>query len=233
MNVISRAICRVLGLMIVLTYLFAPAPAYADCDVGGPICNAFGRAKLVFLGDVVEVTSPKAGSPALRVRFRVIEAFKGVSDSDLVLAFQLSPEEFRFVQGQRLLVYASQWRGYWKAGCTRTREAVSTDSELAAVRGLSQNRSGGLVYGELWDLESDHRSPAGIRVKLRRDGTPRDVETVTDIHGRFQFPWIPEGHYSLIVVGADRYRDVERSVEVKANSGCIAVQPLRLELRNR
>jgi hypothetical protein len=231
MNVISRAVWHAVGLAIVLTYFIAPTPAYADCAAPGPICDAFRRATIVFLGDVAEITAPKTGSRALRVRFRVIEGFKGVSASDLALAFEPSSEEFNFVQGQRLLVYAIQWRGYWMAACTRTREAVSTDSEVAAVRGLSQNRSGGLVYGELWNPESDRSSLAGIRIKLRRDGTPRDIETLTDSFGRFQFPWVPEGHYSLIVVGADRYRDVERSVDVKVDSGCIAVKPFQLELR--
>jgi hypothetical protein len=165
------------------------------------------------------------------IRFRVIERFKGVSASDLRLSFAVSSEEFNFIQGQLLLVYASQWEGKWVAACTRTREAVSTDSEVAALRGLSQGKSGGLIYGELWNPRMGLRYSIGARIRLRRDGSSGIVGTVTDAHGRFQFPWIPEGRYSLIVVGTDQYRDVEQSVDVKADSGCISVKPIRLESR--
>ena len=209
----------------------APTLSFAECAAPAPICDTYQQAKIVFLGEVIEVAAPKAAPHALRVLFRVTEGIKGVSGSHLTLAFARSSEEFHFVKGQQVLVYARQWRGYWFAGCTRTKEAIATDPEVAVVRGLSQGQSGGFVYGEIWSPTTEIRSMAGIRLKLRRDGTPLVVETVTDVFGRFQFPWLTAGRYSLIVIGGDRYWDAERSLDVKENSGCIAVQPFRLELR--
>ncbi|MCI0662095.1 MAG: carboxypeptidase-like regulatory domain-containing protein [Acidobacteria bacterium] len=230
MKVMPRVFWCFIRLSILFLWVLTPTSAYAECAVPGPICESFKRATIVFHGEVIEVVAPKGKSGVLKVKFRILEGFKGVSASELRLAFGPSSEEFHFVQGKRLLVYASQWQGLWSAECTRTREAISTDSEVAAVRGLSQSQSGGLLYGELRNPVQEFRYPVGVRVKLRRDGLSGAVVTTTDYHGRFQFPWIPEGRYSLTVAGRDRYREVQRSVEVKANSGCMAIEPIRREI---
>lgn len=233
MKIRTRGIWCFIQASILFMWVLTPASAYAECAVPGPICESFKRATIVFHGEVVEVVAPKAKYGLVKVQFRKLEGFKGISSSNLAtLTFRFSYLDFQFVQGQRLLVYGFRREGELSTACTRTREAVSTDSEVAAVRGLSRGQSGGLLYGELWNPVEGFRNKVGVPVKLRRDGLSGAVVTTTDAHGRFQFPWVPEGRYLLTVAGTDRYREVQRTVDVKANSGCMAVEPIRREITN-
>ncbi len=104
----------------------------AQCIVPPAPCEALKKADYVFLGDVEAqpgAASEEAGPGAGRrlpqvVRFRIIEAFKGVAASDRHIEARNRADGADmtvFRAGNRYLVYAKRERdGVWSTECSRT-----------------------------------------------------------------------------------------------------------------
>ena len=200
-----------------------------------PICDAFKGAELVLLADVEDVTvGPNSNSFQVEVRVRVVEQFKGTLRSDQTIVFERpSVESFQFVKGQRVLVYANQSQGRLSSACTRTREAMATDGEVAALRALASGQPGGLVNGGLWSVEGGQarNRHGGVRVSLR--GAGLKMQVTTEPNGTFQFGWAPPGAYILSVEGVDGYQSETRTVVIDRRSGCVAVPSILLRRRGQ
>jgi hypothetical protein len=102
----------------------------------------FRRATYVFLGDVAALKREKAPSVDFQVRFKVLERFKGVRDDELTLRFKSTSNEFRFAEGQRILLYAYKFGTEVTAGCSRTRLATAEDPEVRELRQLASGKTG-------------------------------------------------------------------------------------------
>jgi hypothetical protein len=95
----------------------------AECLSPPPTCEALGRADLVFHGRVVSIdwVVPNSTAKGSRVTFAVIRAFKGVKGETFSGTFDAAgAEEFQFVAGMDVIVYARRERGVWATSCSRT-----------------------------------------------------------------------------------------------------------------
>ena len=76
-----------------------------------------------------------------RVKFQVIEAFRGIEVGERVLSFVSTAESFAFAPSQRVLVYASKSREDYSTQCTATRVVSSDDREVLELRRLSRRQA--------------------------------------------------------------------------------------------
>src|SRR5712691_963948 len=84
--------------------------------------QAFMRFQLVFFADVLGIDNVlQPESYRQRVRFRVIETYRGIERGEQVVLFRPTAEDFRFEASQRVLVYASGTRDSHSTQCTATR----------------------------------------------------------------------------------------------------------------
>jgi hypothetical protein len=98
---------------------------------------------VVFVGDVLGFeSSDQREFLAYRVRFRVVEAFRGSDVGERVLQFRQTAESFPFAASQRVLVYASRTPDDYSTQCTATRVVASDDREVLELRRLSRRSPG-------------------------------------------------------------------------------------------
>src|SRR5690348_12158935 len=96
-----------------------------DCHYGGPPCEGFWRAPVVFAGYVVAVrpmNSAPGDGPTRRTQFRVTEAFRGVTAGSLIDLFGYGTScDLFFGAGERWIVYAhprSDGAGFISGTCS-------------------------------------------------------------------------------------------------------------------
>ena len=120
----------------------ASIDASAECvTVPTTVAQRLAGSQLVFVGDVLAVEEViRDPEPFVyRVWFRVFEAYKGTMTGEQTFDFATTPDDYRFVVGQRLLVYASRTRrGTFSAGCSGPRKTGLNDAELAELRRYSE-----------------------------------------------------------------------------------------------
>ena len=205
--------------------LALPRVASSSCAAVATICAAYERSSLVFAGDVLSV-QPEAGPTragmTTRVQFRVLERFKGAPGSDVTLSLAPSSEEFSYVEGQRLLVYAGRQRGAWSTACTRTTHASVAANEALVLRALRDGRPGGAIDGDVLTAQRSRRGGPDIRVVLGRDGAVSS-EMKTDFAGRFQTGWLTPGTYVVSVQKLTPGVESRRQGVVAPESGCISL----------
>jgi hypothetical protein len=101
--------------------------------------QAFMRFPLVFVGDVLGVDNVlQPESYRQRVRFRVIEAYRGIERGERAVLFRPGAEDFKFEASQRVLVYASGTRDNYSTQCTATRVVTLEDAALQELRRLAR-----------------------------------------------------------------------------------------------
>lgn len=99
----------------------------------------FMRSQLVFVADVLGVDNVvQPESFRQRVRFRVIEAYRGIERGEQVVMFRPTAEDFVFSASQRVLVYAGGRRDNYSTQCTATRVVTLKDAELQELRRLAR-----------------------------------------------------------------------------------------------
>ena len=116
----------------------------AECGVLRPPCDALKDAAYVFVADAVEVGShlEQIAPDSTRfvpqpVRFKVLEAFKGVSKqkTDLRVLVHSGNPSGVVRRGKRYVVYASpRMDGAWDTACFRTRIIERDDKEVRQLR---------------------------------------------------------------------------------------------------
>src|SRR5262245_44385763 len=108
------------------------------CGRGGLPCEAFYAADAVFVGRVEAIDSQNTGSfGSVRVPFRIIEAFRGVSTTQVELTIGTTSCDFNFVVGRRYIVYARRLPGgetLTTSKCSRTGELSEAADDLEFAR---------------------------------------------------------------------------------------------------
>jgi len=111
--------------------VLVPLVGRAECiGIPGTLQQVFDRYPIVFVADVLAVDESIEPDPIpfrYRVRFRVVEPFKGIDAGERVLYFAASPDDFEFTTGTRVLVYASRSSDRYHTTCTPTRVIPSND----------------------------------------------------------------------------------------------------------
>jgi hypothetical protein len=206
--------------------LCLPRVAWGSCAAPGPICDAFTRAALVFVGEVERIdppSGPMRSGVSTRVRFRTLQRFKGDLGQHGELVLKASSEEFEYVLGQRVLVYANRAGDVWSTACTRTKQVSALDGEPLVLQSLVENRPGGVIEGVALtpDLLRSGRATK-IRVVLR-SGSGDVSELRTDGLGGFQTTWLMPGAYVLSVEDTTQNVQGWRQVVVAPQSRCMSV----------
>ena len=188
-------------------------------------------------------------------RIRVDEAFKGVSDGQMIRLHQGGTDcDAKFRTGQRAVFYLDRgdapgsWRVPW---CTRALgNAESGGDDLLFLRGLPKSAKGTRLSGEV-ELYEDSPAQAFRRVsglpnvKVGISG-PRGFtqETVTNAAGAYEVFGLRPGRYAVhieapngltvkfpITYGSPRVQDDDAAVELASNEGASVSFVLQADTR--
>jgi hypothetical protein len=116
-----------------------PSSGRAECiSLSQTLEQILKGEKLVFVADVLAIDAVIDPEPfRWRVRFQVLEAFKGTDRGERVFYFATAPEDFQFRIGTRVLVYAGGRDDRLSTSCTPTRVVDADDGEVLELRRLS------------------------------------------------------------------------------------------------
>ena len=187
--------------------------ALASCPSAqpGPPCVEYWRTEAVFIGvasrvvpRVDKMTADSWMGRQTTVYFTIVEAFKGVEGSALVLNLGHCGHQFK--EGERYLVYAHRNPNNKeldvRAGSTRTRPLSEAAEDLEYIRGLAQAESGSRVFGKVLQhtqkIKEQPYTPELLQdVKVTLEGNNQRYKVVSDSEGRYEFKRIPAGRYRL------------------------------------
>ena len=232
----GRRVRVLAALALVLSFRAADAGA-CSCGGSGAPCEAAWRVDAVIAGIVrsVEVIDHvELGAPyqSTLVKFEVERSFINGSPGIVELTTGRGGGDcgYQFVAGKRYLVYASkQASGRLSTGiCSRTRPLEAAAEDLAYLASVSQLAPGARVSGRVTHLRRDpfekewidHGPLENVVVNLRGTAFSRDVSTDKD--GRYEFPGVAPGTFTLTLVppaGFDA-RYLEREVEIRDARAC-------------
>ena len=127
-------------LVAVIAWPSASTRVSAECvSDGGSPSKRLKSYPLVFVGDVRGFEgSFQPNWLGYRVKFQVIEAFRGIEVGERIVSFVSTAESFAFAPSQRVLVYASRSQDDYSTQCTATRVVSSDDREVLELRRLSR-----------------------------------------------------------------------------------------------
>jgi hypothetical protein len=132
-----RIACLVSAVLI--AGLDVPASPICDCFEYPSHRAEFGKAKAVFVGEVVKIdktTDPPtalASEVSYAVTFRLEQRWKGAQDSKIIVWIHATHElcaRWQFQQGVKYLVYATSYHGnlMMSGWCSRTRLLETNDA---------------------------------------------------------------------------------------------------------
>ena len=126
-------------------------PAFGARCTALPVCGAFERATVVFVGEVTdkgtiehEVRPGTVMRGPQRVRFKIVERFRGFTDEETEIEAEIlgtSAETVFITRGGRHLVYAREvTKGKWDTSCTPTKplQTAADEEELKQVRACAR-----------------------------------------------------------------------------------------------
>jgi len=203
-------------------------------------CEAFGYSSAVFVGRMLggnekvreyakdgETFSVEAGES----RFVVEESFKGVAASELTI-FLINMKGTScegmaaLVRGQRYLVYATYVEsvGMLAVGaCSPTKPVNYAKDDLAYLRHLPAEGSGGRIYGEVEVETGVKPAPLPDVTIVIEDEAHTQKQVKTDKNGEYEISGLRPGKYLLNPVLPENYVSNEhqknREVEV-SDRGC-------------
>ncbi|HEV8347413.1 MAG TPA: carboxypeptidase regulatory-like domain-containing protein [Vicinamibacterales bacterium] len=184
-----------------------------SCMVPGPPCEAFWNHAAVFVGRVQSI-DPYDGNRSVswignrRVRFEVIDAFRGVTTGvvDVVTGSGGGDCGYAFEVGRTYLIYGYQPKGIdilTTSICSRTRPIRRAEEDLAYARAVTSDpASGGVIRGEVRHRDrtiDDPDSPGSRRlapvadVAVVVDCGGLTYRTTTDSRGRFEIAGLAVG----------------------------------------
>lgn len=201
-------------------------------------CTAYLQANVVFAGTVTEVgpMTPFKGSDGKvftsqgRItRFKVDDAFRGVSGSMVETAERGTSCDFHFQQGERYFVYGSRDPKdglTYVSACSATKSmqygAADLEYARAVARGDSLPNLIGVVNRESRQGASSYRSRKpleGVEVVVK--GLERSWTTKTSDDGRFRFYGLTPGKYRVMAKTPGEFRHLygDESVDVTVTEG--------------
>jgi SdrD B-like domain len=198
------------------------ANANGMCTMQGPVCAVYVNTPVVFFGRAVSRTLGEEIIPVTKdgkteylpdqyekVRFAVIDGFKGVAgaDAELRMALNCGGEcYFPFEVGSTYLVFAEIRKdngSFTTSGCSLTRLVTSDDDpDLVFLRSLKTAPPTAKILGGVYlprDASSrQSKFPNGIaNVAVTLEGPAGAQATRTDARGQFEFAGIAAGDYTV------------------------------------
>jgi hypothetical protein len=186
-----------------------------SCMPRSSVCSAFGDAKAVFVGKVIEGKSAermsdmvRAGTKDLTFTFKVSRGFIGAKADqtiDIHTGFGFGDCGFPFKKGEEYVVYAYQSGDSTNLStgiCTRTTHISRAEEDLTGLDALFKSNgssvTGAITRYERSSLLGEPYVPVvGGRVKLIRSGDGKVYSAKTDRDGRFLFAGLGFGKYRL------------------------------------
>jgi hypothetical protein len=216
--------------VLALFYFPALRVAACSCLTTSP-CEAFGKAKAVFVGRMIggsekvrEDKTPEGVSITYEagwVRFVVEEPFKGVTGEEVTVyveSMKGTSCEGGVIRGERYIVYAGEDKNRLTNGpCSRTHLVADDEDDLSILRGLPEAGTGGRlnVYVDVnvQTANSGVKPLSGINVTVQDSKKVRTVVT-TDSNGRFDLSGLRPGKYDVEPVWSPNYAFEPSKVEV-------------------
>jgi Carboxypeptidase regulatory-like domain len=206
--------------------------------LGSQPCSAYWQANVVFAGTVTEIgpMTPVKGSDGKSfttqgrfTRFRIDDAFRGVS-GPVVETFEHGTScDFHFKQGERYFVYGSRDPKdglIYVSACSSTKSieygAADLEFARAIARGDSLPNLIGIVQRETRESAASYRAKKPVEgVEVVVQGNERSHTTKTSADGRFRFYGLAPGKYRVTArtPGELRHLYSKESVEVTINEG--------------
>lgn len=187
-----------------------------SCLSERPVCEAFGDAKTVFVGEVIEGKSAEKLSDAIQQTgrspfvFKVKQSFLG-TDVDKEIQIHTGSGfgdcGFPFQKGETYLIYAYRNKnGTLETSiCTRSAHISRVDEEeFEYLKSLKNNSSGARLFGKV-DLyakssfEKDHIQPMkNFRILVEQtNDAGKKFEIFTDHFGKYELNGLPAGKYKV------------------------------------
>lgn len=227
---------------VVLSWAFSAA-LRAECILpqDDTLCGRFAGHSEIFLGDVVaveDVVEPEDKGWHQRVRFRILERFKGSDETERTIQFgRMAAGDFVFGPGQRVLVYGHVFGAELSTRCTSTRlfDGIGNDVEVGVLRALADRRPGGFVEGAIVDLfrngtEVGNQSE-GLTVSLRPASRPEVVISVTPRQGgSYQLGWVAPGRYEVVLAGGSVGSALRHRVDIRPGAKCVTVPAFKIKV---
>lgn len=114
--------------LLSLITLGGPAAYSCECGVKGSPHKELGKARVVFVGEVVEVKEGVSGEPNL-VKFRVERYWKGVKGEFITISSPGGLCGFVFRVNQKWLIYSYD-KDLWTDSCHRTTQLMYAAEDL-------------------------------------------------------------------------------------------------------
>ena len=187
-----------------------------SCYAKAPVCNAFGDAKAVFVGKVIEGNSVermsdmlKAGTKDLTFTFKVSRGFIGAKADETVevhTGFGFGDCGFPFEKGEEYIVYAyeNEKTKLMSTGiCTRTTHISRAEEDISGLETIFKSKgssvTGNVTRYERSSLLGEPRVPmAGSTVRLVRTGDRRQFFAKTNSKGEYSFVGLGSGKYRIV-----------------------------------
>lgn len=169
----------------------------------------------------------------LSVRLAAEQVFRGDPggrDVEVRTGFGDSDCGYRFEKGKQYLVYASRWekdQKLYTGICSRTRLLSEAEEDLAYLRNLPRENSGGKILVDITKLTVpfdrddgpfDLAPMPGLRVIATRDN--KRLEGTTDEKGKYEFTGVSPGKYDVRVYFSDDPNDFMGDEVNVVDRGC-------------
>ncbi|HQU86535.1 MAG TPA: hypothetical protein PKY59_25615 [Pyrinomonadaceae bacterium] len=187
-----------------------------SCLEQRPVCESFGDAKAVFVGEVIEGKSAERMSDIMKEGYvrspfilKVKEAFLGTQiDKEIAIntGSGFGDCGFPFQKGETYLVYAYERQGKLTTNiCTRSAHISRVeDEEFEYLRSLQNKPKGARLFGkvELYaksSFEKNYIQPMkGIRLLIEQSNDrKRRFQVITDKFGKYELIGLNAGKYKI------------------------------------
>ena len=187
--------------------MLVAAPKIAGACVCGqmPPCQRFWTFDAVFTG---VVTSVRLSDDRMLSNTTIVveRGFRGASGQVVLTGEATSSCHYRFLVGQRYLVYASRLAdgSLTTSRCSGNKAVAAAQEDLDYAEHLPAPGSGGRIFGRVRGIEQDlldqRKSkdifPADVAITLR-DSSGAALELRTDAHGQFEAAGLKPDNYSV------------------------------------
>lgn len=238
MKILKSGLVVSLALLVLLTAATEIFSCF--CREKSSVCNAYGDARAVFIGKVVEGKSIermsdmlKAGTNDLTFSFKVSRGFIGATADqtiDVHTGFGFGDCGFPFEKGEEYIVYAYQYgdsKDLSTGICTRTTHISRAREDISGLEALFKTK-GASVTGKVTRYERSSLlgepwlpvARAGVKLVRSEDQKPFLAET--NSQGQFIFAGLGPGKYRLVppLDKGWRVRDYETQEFLLNEHGC-------------